>query len=268
MKSYKHVGAIIAMVIIAAWAASLILLLSLEREQILPLLIPSVLLQTFLYTGMFITAHDAIHGSVFTRRHRLNAGIGAFCLFVYALFSYRNVREKHFDHHRFPGSLKDPDFHDGKNCSFAQWYFTFMRRYITWRQLIGMALVFNILHHLVHLAVGNLLLFWVLPSLLSTLQLFYFGTYLPHRRPTGGYTNRHHAVSSSLGVFWSFIACWHFGYHWEHHEYPGTPWWKLPEKRRQKHEKQHDSFNNVFQTGGSYESPIDPCTPSAGGAER
>jgi beta-carotene ketolase (CrtW type) len=24
-----------------------------------------------------------------------------------------------------------------------------------------------------------------------------------------------------------FFSCYFFGYHYEHHEFPGTPWWKL-----------------------------------------
>ena len=231
MRRFKFKGTIIAALVISAWASSLVFLLSLEKDQFLIWALPGLLVQTFLYTGMFITAHDAIHGTVFPRKHRLNAAIGAFCLFVYALFPYRSVREKHFDHHRYPGSLKDPDYHDGKRRSFFGWYSTFLKRYITWRQIVGMAVIFNILHHLLGIAVLNLLLFWVAPSLLSTLQLFYFGTYLPHREPAGGYDNRHHAVSSALKPLWSFLACYHFDYHWEHHEYPGTPWWQLPIKR-------------------------------------
>jgi beta-carotene ketolase (CrtW type) len=45
----------------------------------------------------------------------------------------------------------------------------------------------------------------------------------------GGYTNPHRAQSNPLPIFWSFITCYHFGYHQEHHEYPHVPWWKLPE---------------------------------------
>jgi beta-carotene ketolase (CrtW type) len=58
--------------------------------------------------------------------------------------------------------------------------------------------------------------------------LFYFGTFLPHREPEEGYSNIHCAQSNSLPVFWSFITCYHFGYHQEHHEYPHVPWWHLP----------------------------------------
>jgi beta-carotene/zeaxanthin 4-ketolase len=61
------------------------------------------------------------------------------------------------------------------------------------------------------------------------LQLFYFGTFLTHREPTEGYTNPHRTTSNHFSHFWSFITCYHFGYHKEHHEYPQLPWWKLPE---------------------------------------
>ena len=30
----------------------------------------------------------------------------------------------------------------------------------------------------------------------------------------------------------SFVSCYHFGYHWEHHVAPHVPWWRLPEARR------------------------------------
>lgn len=229
MNNYK--GLFIATGIILAWATSLVLLLRLNIPESPWLIVPGLLLQTFLYTGIFITAHDAIHGTIVPRKYKLNAAIGRFCLFVYALFSFNKVREKHFDHHRFPGTLKDPDYHDGEHRGFWAWYLHFLLTYITWKQIVGMAIVFNVLHHLLNVPIANLLLFWVTPALLSTLQLFYFGTYLPHREPAGGYDNAHHAKSNEYSVFWSFVTCYHFGYHWEHHEYPGTPWWRLPERR-------------------------------------
>jgi len=79
----------------------------------------------------------------------------------------------------------------------------------------------------------NLLLFWVAPALLSTFQLFYFGTYLPHRLPAAGYDNMHRAVSSNYPVWLSLLTCFHFGYHLEHHVQPVVPWWRLPRLHRQ-----------------------------------
>lgn len=28
----------------------------------------------------------------------------------------------------------------------------------------------------------------------------------------------------------SFLTCYYFGYHLEHHLYPNVPWWRLPER--------------------------------------
>jgi hypothetical protein len=43
----------------------------------------------------------------------------------------------------------------------------------------------------------------------------------------------HNARSSSMPIWLSLLTCYHFGYHWEHHEYPYVPWcacgWRLRE---------------------------------------
>jgi beta-carotene/zeaxanthin 4-ketolase len=74
----------------------------------------------------------------------------------------------------------------------------------------------------------NVGLFWAFPLILSSLQLFYFGTFLPHRQPLEGYNNFHRANSTQLPIFLSFLSCYHFGFHQEHHEFPYIPWWQLP----------------------------------------
>ncbi|TAK28134.1 MAG: hypothetical protein EPO40_14780 [Myxococcaceae bacterium] len=108
----------------------------------------------------------------------------------------------------------------------------FIGQYLRWPQVLGHAVIFNVLQHVVHVSQVNLLLFWVLPSLASTAQLFYFGTFLPHREPPGGYVDRHRARSNDMGAALSLLTCFHFGgYHWEHHERPEVPWWALPSAR-------------------------------------
>lgn len=230
----SHHGVLIGIAIILLWTASLFLLLSTELARF-PFygVIPAILIQTFLYTGLFITAHDGMHGLIAPRSKSANNFWGTLCVFLYALFSFNQLRREHHRHHAHPGSADDPDFHDGEHRGFWAWYFHFLKTYVTWPQIAGMALAFNILLHLFNVPQINLLLFWVVPALLSTLQLFYFGTYLPHREPAGGYDNPHRARSNAFSVFWSFITCYHFGYHWEHHEFPHVPWWKLPSVRRQ-----------------------------------
>lgn len=193
---------------------------------ILPLLIG---LRTFLHTGLFILAHDAMHGTLIPASPRLNAVGGQLVLGLYSFLSYPFFLARHQQHHRSPARADDPDFYEG---SFIRWYLSFMLAYVWGRQGViifwGMSALFYPLIFFFHVPVLNLLCFWLLPQLLSSFQLFYFGIYQPHRRPAQGYQNKHRAVSSQASTLRSFISCYHFDYHWEHHQYPHLPWYKLP----------------------------------------
>lgn len=231
---FSQRGVAIAVLIIALWLASLLGLLALEAAAAGFIVIaPAIALRAFLHTGLFITAHEAMHGLLAPRRKKLNDFLGGVCVLLYALFSFDRLRAEHRKHHAQPGGAHDPDFHDGEHKGFWPWYFHFMRHYVTWRQIAGMALAFNLLHHALQAPIANLLLFWVAPALLSTLQLFYFGTFLPHRETEAGYRDRHRARSNDFSVWWSFCTCYHFGYHWEHHRFPHVPWWRLPRVRKE-----------------------------------
>jgi beta-carotene ketolase (CrtW type) len=74
--------------------------------------------QTFLYTGLFITAHDAMHGVVVPQNLKINNFIGSLVLTLYGLFSFNELRKKHWEHHHHPASELDPDFHDTKHKTF------------------------------------------------------------------------------------------------------------------------------------------------------
>jgi beta-carotene ketolase (CrtW type) len=37
----------------------------------------------------------------------------------------------------------------------------------------------------------------------------------------------HHARTLPRHHLWAMLSCYFFGYHWEHHQSPGTPWWRL-----------------------------------------
>lgn len=92
-------GLFIAVTIIGLWGLSLALLFTLDVVLINTVLIPiGILYQTFLYTGLFITAHDAMHGSVCPTYPRVNNIIGAIAVGLYALFSYRKLLKKHSEH--------------------------------------------------------------------------------------------------------------------------------------------------------------------------
>lgn len=238
---YSYRGISIAFIIIFTWALSLIFFTSLNLSQLQTWWIPlAIFLQTFLYTGLFITAHDAMHGVVFRRNIKINNWFGRVAVSLYALFSYDKLLKKHWLHHHNPASNVDPDFHDGKHKNLFAWYFHFMKGYWDWRQVIGLLFVFYLIKNTLHIPDINLSLFWIIPSILSSSQLFFFGTFLPHREPEAGYTNIHRAQSISLPTFWSFMSCYHFGYHEEHHEYPHVPWWKLPTIYRMKQDISHE----------------------------
>ncbi|MDX2273132.1 MAG: fatty acid desaturase [Cyanobacteriota bacterium] len=227
----------LASMIMGLWLLTLISVLRMDVGR-LPWLawIPLILWQTFLQTGLFITAHDAMHGTVCPQQRWLNDGVGYLAAFAYSVLSYPQLREKHHAHHANPATAADPDFDERDPHHPLTWYWQFMCGYLKgWQGLITLAGIngfYNGCHLLLGIPILNLVIFWSLPILLSSIQLFYFGIYLPHRRLPEGYPDEHRARSSSLTGFWSFISCYHFGYHWEHHDNPGIPWYRLPSHQR------------------------------------
>jgi beta-carotene ketolase (CrtW type) len=218
--------------LLGLWAALQVSAVALADRIPLALWLPTLALEMFLYTGLFITAHDGMHGSIAPRHPRLNDLLGWLCTAGYALFSFRRMRAAHGKHHAHPGTALDPDFACEGRHEFWRWYVHFFVEYFSWYQILGMAILYQLLYRVVGIPAQALIVFWVVPSLASTLQLFYFGTYLPHRMPDGGYDNPHHARSNDYGELASFVSCYHFGYHLEHHEHPHVPWWSLPATRR------------------------------------
>ena len=219
-------GIIIAIVILMSWALMLGFLLHYTIDWANPLVYVFILTQTHLYTGLFITAHDSIHGVVAPQNRALNHWIGFVCATFFAFNNYKTLSAKHHLHHKFAVSEQDPDYHDG-HPNFFLWFLAFAKEYISIIQIVLMAVTYNILK--IWFPWENLVVFWMIPAILSTFQLFYFGTYLPHR---GEHTNPpYNARSQSLNHVKAFLSCYFFGYHLEHHAYPYLPWWQLPKAR-------------------------------------
>jgi beta-carotene/zeaxanthin 4-ketolase len=232
-----HYSIIIATGIMAIWAISLIILMTINIEKVnIFIILAAILWQTFLYTGLFITAHDAMHGAIFPSNLKVNHLMGSLCLILYGCLSYQKLLKKHWQHHKNPASKSDPDFHNGKQKNLMSWYFHFMKGYWSWKQILTLMLIFNIIVTTLHIPENNLKFFWIFPSLLSSLQLFYFGTFEPHCEPKEGYKEPHNSQTMSRPVWLSFLTCYHFGYHEEHHEYSNVPWWELPKVYKWKRE--------------------------------
>ena len=221
-------GVLVACTLQLVWLASLAALLVRGVAGMPPaLVVVLVLARTWLTVGLFITAHDAMHRSV-SRRRLVNDALGTMACFLFAAMSYRRLVRNHGRHHAAPGTRDDPDF-CARSQSFPVWFLTFMWRYTTALQVITMAVLYNLLH--LRVDDGTLWAFWVGPALLASVQLFFFGTYLPHRTPHTQAMGEHRARSLRAGPFVALITCYFFGYHREHHERPTTPWWRLRKLR-------------------------------------
>jgi len=228
------IGLSLAFLIVGGWLALHVWGVFFQRLSwpaiaLAPLLI---LTQSWLGAGMFIVAHDAMHGSLAPGRPRLNAAVGQFCVGAYAAFSFRKMNVCHHQHHRAPGTAEDPDFHAERPEAFLPWFYGFFIRYFGWREF-GIVTAVLVAYLALGASVANLVLFWALPAVLSALQLFVFGTWLPHRHTAGeGFADHHHARTLPMPWIASLLTCFHFGMHHEHHLTPSAPWWRLPEVRR------------------------------------
>ena len=188
-----------------------------------------VLALTWLNVGLFIVAHDCMHGSLAPGRPRVNRAVGRVMLGLYAGFWYDRLLPKHHDHHKHAGTDGDPDF--SASNRFWPWYLAFLREYFGWREFAVLAVLLWSYILILDASPVNALLFWGVPAILSSLQLFTFGTYLPHRRNEADFADQHRARSNEFGYVASLLSCYHFGYHHEHHSSPRTPWWGLPRLR-------------------------------------
>ena len=224
-----------------AWLLSLVGLLNLDLGQAwdppaikAAFVVAAILLRTLLHTGLFIVAHDAMHGVYFPAQPRLNGVIGQLFLGLYGALPYRSCLEKHHRHHLYPATSLDPDFHQGDG-RFIGWYLQFMRGYLSISQLrwllAGWLLLWLASAATTPNSLVNVLLFAIVPLLLSSLQLFTFGTYLPHR----GHDfqcHGHRCASIEVPGWLSLLACYHFGYHLDHHGSPQLAWFELPRCRQ------------------------------------
>lgn len=229
----SRIGLALAFAIIAAWAALFVFAVFFVKLSwaTAPLAALIVALQTWLYVGLFIIAHDCMHGSLVPFHPAANRAIGQLCLALYAGFSFDALNKAHHRHHRFSGTAGDPDFDDHPPHGYWRWFGKFFVGYFSWRQVAAILAAYAVFVFVFAASPLNALVFWGIPGLLSALQLFTFGTYLPHKPDGLGWADRHNARSTTFPPLLSLLTCFHFGYHHEHHLYPTLPWWRLPSVR-------------------------------------
>lgn len=206
-----------------------------------PFALMLAVVQCWLSVGLFIISHDAMHGSLIPGAKRANAAIGASLLFLYAGFSWRKMRDAHFDHHKLAGKTGDPDFDENNPAAFWPWYLTFLKRYFGLSSILLVSSVVTLYWLVLDVPVTTIVLLYGAPAIASSVQLFYFGTYRPHHHDGAEFADRHNARSENFGRLASLLSCFHFGYHHEHHCRPDTPWWGLPKERRKVLNKGHSA---------------------------
>ena len=110
------VGLLLAAAILGSWAALHICghFYFVWSWQTLPIGLALMAVLTWLYVGMFIVAHDCMHGSLVPLKPKWNRLVGQICLGLYAGFSFDFMNRKHHLHHRHAGTAGDPDFLDRK----------------------------------------------------------------------------------------------------------------------------------------------------------
>lgn len=229
------IGVLLAIAVIGAWAclhvyAVFFFVPGLETSVLGGAM---VLALCWLNVGLFIVAHDCMHCSLAPGSPALNRVVGTVCVAFYAAFSYAKLYDKHHDHHRYAGTERDPDFNHRDPRRFVSWYLSFFREYFSLREFAILTAILIAYIWGIGATIPNVLLFWALPAILSSLQLFYFGTFLPHRETGQPFSDQHRARSNEYSWALSLLTCFHFGYHHEHHEHPNVPWWRLPHVRGQ-----------------------------------
>ena len=193
-----------------------------------------LLLRVFAYTGLFIIAHDSMHQSLAPSYPELNHKIGRCALSLYAGLLFDVCELNHTSHHNHPESEHDPDYCVRTPDNPISWYCGFMLNYLSASQILRLLLVLMVCYAPLQIfsedSLSKLIIFCVIPLFLSSIQLFLFGTWLPHRKSkSADETPR----SLSVLPLISLAACYHFSYHKEHHSFPHIPWFRLPLLRQQ-----------------------------------
>lgn len=111
LTNHNKMGILIAISVILLWALHLgYMLMFVTFSPQNPWMYIHILVQGWLYTGLFITGHDAMHGTI-SENKTTNKILGSIATFLFAGMSYKRLRKNHGLHHVAPATEKDPDFY-------------------------------------------------------------------------------------------------------------------------------------------------------------
>ena len=237
LKANSFYGLAITLIVGFLWLTTFVSVVNLPSESSYWVVgFALLLLRVFAYTGLFIIAHDSMHQSLAPSFPELNHQIGRGALALYAGLLFDVCELNHISHHNNPESEHDPDYCVKTPDNPVSWYCGFMLNYLSASQILRLSLVFLVCYATLLVfsedALFKLIIFCVIPLFLSSIQLFLFGTWLPHRKSKSRSADET-PRSLALHPLISLAACYHFGYHKEHHSFPHIPWFRLPLLRQQ-----------------------------------
>ena len=100
MRQEEGLGLLWAIAIFSAWLGSGVYWLSHPLMALSwPGIIAGICVRTFFHTGLFILAHDAMHGNLLPSSPRWNHRLGRWGVNLYACLSYRDCIRNHAKHH-------------------------------------------------------------------------------------------------------------------------------------------------------------------------
>ena len=228
MKSVQRstTGLFHAMAIVLPWLCVAIVTINVEPVKAsVGLTLLLICAKCYLNTGLFIVAHDSMHGTLSPSWPRINKVIGAAALFLYAGLSYSSCKRKHLLHHLAPETSLDPDYRKEHEASFVKWFARFLCSYTSVGSLVILGMGWALVYSQSVDPFRSVILFGAVPLVLSSIQLFTFGIWMPHKPGKGSARNT--PRSNYFSPIVSLLTCYNFGYHREHHENPHVPWYQL-----------------------------------------
>ena len=254
--------------VVTEWTAILGAAYLCERHWSWPLYLATIVWIGSRQHALMILMHDGVHYRLF-RRRRLNEWVSEVALAWPVLASARAYRRNHIAHHRFLNTDQDPDWVRKRGDSawaFPQaplelisllarelsglGAFSLLRVILTVgadpggakpsRRFVAARLGFYLMVFLALFWSGRseaLLLYWFVPLFTWLVLIFRIRSIAEHSAIDGKNPDARTRTTVPNLLERMLIAPKNVSYHWEHHQYPGVPFYRLPQLYKLLHRK-------------------------------
>jgi len=246
-----------ALHVLAEWAVIVAAVYFCELHWSVPLYVATVVWIGSRQHALMILMHDGVHYRLF-RHRRLNEWVSEVALGWPVLASARAYRRNHVAHHRFLNSDRDPDWvrkQGDPAWAFPKEPIELIRLLV--REVSGLGAValmsvirkvgsadkrvstrFTAARYGFYLAVlvaalwaglgKTVILYWFVPLFTWLVFIFRIRSIAEHSAIDGPNPDTHTRTTVPTLLERIFIAPKNVSYHWEHHQYPAVPFYRLP----------------------------------------